>query len=465
MAITFWWLGHATKSTAKVCVRGSTTGPVSVTCNGDTFAGALDTAVNDGVCVITVTGLSPFTQYPLRITDASASYVTGYLRTMPETGGKVAFISCDARARSLNDLAQNIIASGAQAVCHEGDYVYSSEFLNSGANGEVVTSAVTTASVASDYAAHWRQCKRQASKRIVETAVPHYYMFDDHEFGGDNWDHSVYQAQRSPNVAVGDTDTGALHLNGGTNADASWWSGRRAAGYYMAGNPAIDDGLSPEKPQGAQAGTPISQYPVCYYRFTVGDMEIFHIDCFSYRSFLAATDNSSKTMLGANQKAWLKAKLSASTATFKIIASGKTTYYATASGTGDDWALYSTERDELISYIQNNAINGCVWMCGDAHGAFVTYDPSRGHIAVCANPAGVGHIVQATGHKPFTVWKESAYTPNATTDPRKAGLFGLCEALTGADGKKTLLLRLIDQYGAELWRGYVDQDTNVLRLA
>lgn len=463
MAISFWWLGHATVNSAKVCVRGTTTGAVSVSCNGATFTSAIDTAVNDGVAVVNVTGLAPFTQYPITISDASGATERGAIKTMPSAGGKVAFISCDERVRSLSDLAQNIIFTGAQAVCHEGDYIYAAANLTN-YNGET-SALINTSSTAANYAVHWRQCKRKHDKRLLETTVPHYYMFDDHEFGGDNWDHSVYQAQQTLNVASGDTDTGGLHQNGSAQVDASWWAARQAAGYYMVGNPDVDAGLSPDKPPGAQAGTPSTQYPVCYYRFTCGDIEVFHIDCFSYRSFNAATDNASKTMLGATQKAWLKARLSASAATFKVIASGKTTYKATAGGTGDDWTIFGTERDELIAYIQNNGITGCVWMCGDAHGAFVTYDPSRGHIAVCANPAGVDHIVQATGHQPYTVWKESAYTPNGTTDPRKAGLFGLCEVVTAANGTKALLLRLIDQYGAELWRGWVDAGTNVLRTA
>lgn len=471
MAISFWWLGHATTATARVLVRGTTNGTVTVSGSFGSASATLDTAVNDGVVVLNLSGLAPNTSYPITITDSSGASEVGAVKTMPSIGGKVAFISCDERVRSLTDLAQNIIATGANAVVHEGDYVYVSANLtnyNLETCASVAAAPGTAGNTVANYATHWRQCKRKQDKRLLETSIPHLYMFDDHEVGGDNWDHSVKQAQNGgtgPNVAPGDTDTGGLGLNGSAQTDSSWWLARQAAGYYMAGNPAPDPGLAPEKPQGAQAGTPASQYPVCYYRFTVGDMEVFHIDCFSYKSFNLATDNASKTMLGAIQKAWLKAALLSSTAAFKVIGSGKTTYKATSGGTGDDWNVFSTERDELIDYINAQGIKGVVWMCGDAHGAFVSYDPTKGHIAVCANPAGVDHLVQATGYQPLTIWKESAYTPNATTDPRKAGLFGLCEVVIAASGLKTLLVRLIDQYGGELWRGQVDQGTNVLRTA
>lgn len=443
MAISFWWLGHATTNAARVCVRTTTTGNVTVACAGTTYTVAADTAVSDGVVAVDVLGLSPGETYPVVITDASSAVERGTLRTMPATGGKVAFMSCDERVRPLDDLAQNIIGFGADAVCHQGDYVYTSAHLAS-YNGETST-AITGSSAAADYAAHWRQCKRKSDKRLLETAIPHYYMWDDHEFGGDNWDHTVAQAQSQLNVAPGGTQAAV---------DAAWWAARQAAGWYDAGNPAPDAGTAAEKPSNAAAGTSVNQYPVAYYRNTVGDMEIFHIDCFSYRSPNNATDNAGKTMLGANQKSWLKARLAASTAKFKVVASSKTTYFATSGGTGDDWTKFATERNELIDFIQSAGLTGVVWMCGDPHSAFVAYDPARGHIAVTANPAGVDHIAQAAGYPPFVVWKQQGDAGGQTLLP---AVFGLAEA-----SGDTLTLRIIDQYGGELWRGTVQAGTNEL---
>jgi phosphodiesterase/alkaline phosphatase D-like protein len=442
MAISFWWLGHATTTTARVCVRTTTTGTVTVSCAGQSFTAAADTAVADGTVAIDVLGLEPGKSYPVTITDAAPATERGTLRTMPAAGGKVAFLSCDERVRPLDDLAQNIIAFGADALVHQGDYIYCATVL-SGYNGETTT-LPDKSSAASVYAAHWRQCMRKSDKRLLETAIPQYRMWDDHEFGGDNWDHTITQANT------------ALNLGCATQAevDAAWWAARQAAGWYAAGNPAADAGTTAEKPSNAAAGTSVNQYPVAYYRNTVGDMEYVHIDCFSYRSPNAATDNASKTMLGANQKAWLKARLAASTAKFKIIASGKTTYIAATGGTGDDWTRFSTERDELIAFVQSAGITGVVWMCGDPHSAFVAYDPARGHIAVTANPAGVDHLAQTAGYLPFVVWKQQG---DAGGQTRLPAVFGLCEASGNA-----LTIRLIDQYGAELWRGTVAAGTNVL---
>ena len=64
----------------------------------------------------------------------------------------------------------------------------------------------------------------------------------------------------------------------------------------------------------------------------------------------------------------------------QIIASGKPTYKATSGGTGDDWNVYTTERNELIDYIVSAQVTGCVWMCGDPHGAFVAYDAANTNV-------------------------------------------------------------------------------------
>lgn len=449
MAMTFHWLGGATKNSATVCVRGETNGAITLSCAAGAFTAVCDTAVNDGVAVINVTELGGGQQYDFTLIDAAGSTLSGSLRTLPARFGKVAFISCLDRLRAVEDLAQNIIAFGADAVQHQGDYIYVAAAL-SGYNMETSVAAATSTTVAG-YADHWRQCKRKSDMRLLETALPSFYTFDDHEFGGDNWDHSVAQAQTALNVASGGTQA---------EVDESWWKARQALGFYHAGNPANASHLAvPEKPALAGESTPASNYPINYYSYVAGDIEVFVLDCISYRSALTATDNAAKTQLGINQKAWLKAALAASTATWKVIASGKTTYCATAAGTGDDWLKYTTERDELIDYINTNAsgnLRGLVWLCGDAHAPFVAYDSAKGHIAVCANPAGVNRIAQSAGYSAKVVWKEQGKSATAVLP---VAVFGLVEAFDGY-----LVLRLINEYGAEMWRGRVNEGTNVLLM-
>jgi hypothetical protein len=73
---------------------------------------------------------------------------------------------------------------------------------------------------------------------------------------------------------------------------------------------------------------------------------------------------------------------------------------------------------------------------------------------VCGNPAGVDHIPTTAGYQPAVVWKQQGNSGVSVAAP---AVFGLAEAIDGY-----LLLRVINQYGAELWRGRVAAGTNTL---
>jgi alkaline phosphatase D len=85
-----------------------------------------------------------------------------------------------------------------------------------------------------------------------------------------------------------------------------------------------------------------------------------------YRSPNSATDGASKTMLGATQKADLKAWLSASTAPVKVIVSS-VPFNDFATTGSDSWRGFTTERSELFRYIRDNRIGGVVLVSGDQH--------------------------------------------------------------------------------------------------
>jgi alkaline phosphatase D len=95
-------------------------------------------------------------------------------------------------------------------------------------------------------------------------------------------------------------------------------------------------------------------------------VDFFFLDVRYYRDPNAAPDLDGKTMLGAAQKSWLKSKLKASSAPFKVLLSGSG--WSAAKGPGDDsWAAFMTERNELFDYIRDEGINGVVLVSGDTH--------------------------------------------------------------------------------------------------
>lgn len=77
-----------------------------------------------------------------------------------------------------------------------------------------------------------------------------------------------------------------------------------------------------------------------------------------------------RTLLGRAQMDWLKAGLRDSTAAFKFIVSEFifTEYYVLPY---DRWEGYWQERQELLSFIQANNIQGVVFLTGDAHSGWI----------------------------------------------------------------------------------------------
>jgi phosphodiesterase/alkaline phosphatase D-like protein len=109
--------------------------------------------------------------------------------------------------------------------------------------------------------------------------------------------------------------------------------------------------------------------------FTSGRVQFFMMDTQSYRSPQGATDDSTKTMLGAEQKAALKAWLLQYKDYPKVIESPPV-WHGTSTN-NDDWGSYSTERAEIVQYCKDNAIGNIVIIGHDMH-AHAYADASNG---------------------------------------------------------------------------------------
>jgi alkaline phosphatase D len=72
-------------------------------------------------------------------------------------------------------------------------------------------------------------------------------------------------------------------------------------------------------------------------------------------------------MLGPRQKQWLKDELVKSRATFKVLASGTGWSMAEHHKDGDSWAVYVSERDEILDFIRDRRITGVFGISGDSH--------------------------------------------------------------------------------------------------
>ncbi len=100
--------------------------------------------------------------------------------------------------------------------------------------------------------------------------------------------------------------------------------------------------------------------------FTWNDVDVFLLD---NRYFRSPNERKSgdRTVLGKTQLEWLKDALASSSASFKIVAMG-----GQLLNDAGQFEMYSNygfdgERKEIIDYIQNEGINGVVFLNGDRH--------------------------------------------------------------------------------------------------
>ncbi len=113
-------------------------------------------------------------------------------------------------------------------------------------------------------------------------------------------------------------------------------------------------------------------------------LEIFVLDARLYRSANTAPDGPTKTMLGAEQLAWLKAGLKNSTATWKMISSpDQISAPSNCPDACDNWTNsggptgFEREFIDISNHILQNQIKNVIWLTADGHYAqVVSYDPN-----------------------------------------------------------------------------------------
>ncbi len=120
----------------------------------------------------------------------------------------------------------------------------------------------------------------------------------------------------------------------------------------------------------------LAESPGVFFRHSFGPVDLFMLDNRYHRSPASEADGPQKTALGRAQVAWLKDELKASKAAFKIVASGQGWTDAKAFG-GESWASYLTERDEILSFIRSEPVNGVFLISGDTHVAEINALPGR----------------------------------------------------------------------------------------
>ncbi len=105
--------------------------------------------------------------------------------------------------------------------------------------------------------------------------------------------------------------------------------------------------------------------PGVFFQFTWADVDFFMLDDRYYRTPDNAPESPDKTMFGKTQLRWLKDALFASSAPFKIIASGSQMLNPQPGGEG--FGKFKQEQAELLDWIKSTKINGVLFLTGDVH--------------------------------------------------------------------------------------------------
>jgi alkaline phosphatase D len=266
-------------------------------------------ATANRVARLSITGLAAGTNYyyGIEINGSLDLYTTGTFRTSPTASFTFGFATCNSSG-SNHVVFDQIISEDPDFFIHIGDLHYH-DF--STANTQQFLSAYDEA-LAAGPGKLFRQ-------------VTSYYMFDDHDYG--------------PNDGAGD-------FVGRDNAIEAY---RQRVPYPTLEEVASDGAV--------------------YYSFEVGRCMFIVTDLRSESTNKSATDNSSKTMMGAAQKTWFKGLLSdvANAGKFFFWVNSRVWTTLPVIAGHDSWAGFTTERTELADHVKANCLGRIAIVTGDRH--------------------------------------------------------------------------------------------------
>lgn len=333
---------YAEQNFVKLAGKTSAASGVSLDINGNTFFATPDA---DSYFEVEATGLSAGTAYPWTLSVDGVSAKTGTVTTLPATANGLKFLwgSCfDTYTSGFFSLAT---ARNPHFIAELGDWGY--QYITGGPNGNTSPTDLTTVR------SHREAVLSAAAPQSLFTTFPTSYTYSDCDGAGSNSDSTT-----------GGHATGAVQ-----------------AAYRQ---------------QFAHPDFPLSD---CGARsWVTGRIRFIHTDETPLASPKGNTDNSSKTKLGASQKAWFKDQITAAKAAGQsVVWFGDGPWAAPAAvGTNNDWSAYNTERTELGLFIQDSGVK-LVRLHGDTHSLFADDGTNNSW-------GGFPYMSAAPFHTTATVW-------------------------------------------------------------
>jgi alkaline phosphatase D len=354
---------------------------------------ALTSAARDFTVKLDPAGLRPGTTYYYRFHVENEASPIGRTRTLPVGAVsrlRFAVASCSNHAAGLFN-AYGRIAERADLdfVVHLGDYLYEYGPAQYGSlrTPEPPNEMVTL----SDYRARHAQYKRDADAQALHRQHPVICIWDDHEITNDAW---VDGAQNHTEGAEG---SWAERVNVGLKAYYEWMPVREV------------DPAQPRRNQRAFRVGDLLDLVMLEERLSARSQQLpatvptpFGNGFVQAGAFL----DPARTLLGAEQEAWLAQRLRGSDARWKFIGQGvmlaqlKLQGAPLAQGGGvfinsDQWDGYQPARDRLFNVLKGDAdhapVGNVVVLTGDIHSSWaadLTQDPNNPSTATGGyNPA------------------------------------------------------------------------------
>jgi alkaline phosphatase D len=313
-------------------------------------------------------GLGPRHEYFYRFKAGDEISPVGHTRTTPPGNSMVravtfAFVSCQNFADGyFTPYADIAAAADIEAVIHLGDYIY--EGPASVTRAHQPRKEIRTLE---EYRIRHGQYKTDPDLQAAHAAHPWLVTWDDHEFENNYADDDVDEPVQEPIEVI---------------------RARRAAAYraYWEHMPL------------ARARKPTGPDLQLYRRFTWGKQATFNVlDGRQYRSdqvalctsdqrdasgYCPGTLDPGRTMLGAEQRAWLLEDLATTKARWNVLA--QQTAFAprnpatdgTRAFTGlDTWDGYVAERQQILDWLVSRQTPNPVVLTGDSHRHWVRNVP------------------------------------------------------------------------------------------
>ncbi len=340
---------------------------------------------------VEVQNLQPDRWYFYRFMVGDAVSSVGKTRTFPKAGAavdklKIAYASCQRWEAGYFTAYKHMLAEKPDAVLFLGDYIY--EYPGNPVSAVRLPSATSSLGFVltlDDYRSRYAQYKSDADLQAMHAACPWLLTWDDHEVQNDY-----------AGLTGGDSGIADIFSN---PADFAM---RRAAAYqaYYENMPIRASTLT-KSLAGLASGAEMRNELRIYQRVDIGQLASFYmLDTRQYRDRQACSKDGKlgssvvnpakcadwldpkRTLLGAQQEAWLSAEFTAAKqrgATWNVMAQS-TLFGSRDNNPGkeqgffnDGWDGYAPARSRLTDALQKNAVSNPVMLGGDVHENWVGY--------------------------------------------------------------------------------------------